>query len=77
MLRSLLHQGIPIRNDHAGGSNLSVIFEQVATESAWIYESKYQSPLIVNEQIKIMANKVLCYLLNDIQPQRLFSLLNS
>ena len=75
VLRSLLRQGIPIRNDHAGGSNLSVILDQVAAESAWVNECKYQSPLIVNEQIKIMANKVLRSLLNDIQPQCLFSLL--
>lgn len=75
VLRSLLRQGLPIRNDHAGGSNLCVILDQVASESAWIKEGKYQSPLIVNEQIGIMAHRVLWSLLGDMLPQHWYSLL--
>ena len=75
VLRSLLRQGLAIRNDHAGGSNLSVILDQVASESAWVKEGKYQSPLIVNELIGLMAHRVLRSLLGDMLPQRWFSLL--
>ena len=51
----LLRQGIAIRNDHAGGSNLSIELEKVLGESAWVTEGKYQSPECVNEMIEIMA----------------------
>ena len=63
-LHYLLRQGIAIRNDHAGGSNLSVMLEKVLGESHWV---KYQSPECINEMIEIMAHKVLRSLLNDIQ----------
>ena len=43
-LHFLLHQGITIRNDHVWGSNLSVMLEKVLDKSAWVTESKYQSP---------------------------------
>ena len=34
VLRYLLRQGIAIRNDHAGGSNLSIMLEKVLDESS-------------------------------------------
>lgn len=70
----LLHQGIAIRNDHAGGSNLSVMLENVLGESAWVTEGKYQSPCI-NEMIEIMAHKVLRSLISDVQSHKWYSIL--
>ena len=32
-LRFLVHQALPVRNDNAGGSNLSVLLESVLDES--------------------------------------------
>ena len=55
----LLHQGISLRNDHAGGSNLTIMLEQVLDESSWVKENKYQSPECVNEMIEIMGHSVL------------------
>ena len=49
VLRFLLQQGLFIRNDHAGGSNLSVMLESVLGENLWVHDSKYQSPEIINE----------------------------
>ena len=74
-LHYLLRQGIAIRNDHAGGSNLSVMLEKVLGESHWVNEGKYQSPECINEMIEIMAHKVLRSLLNDIQAHKWFSIL--
>ena len=50
------------------------MLDQVLEECAWVKESKYQSPLIVNELISIMAHKVLRSLLVML-PQCWFSLL--
>ena len=74
-LHYLLCQGIAICNDHAGGSNLSVMLEEVLGESHWVNEGKYQSPECINEMIEIMAHKVLHSLLNDIQAHKWFSIL--
>ena len=51
------------------------MLDQVLEECAWVKESKYQSPLIVNELISIMAHLVLHSLLVDMLPQCWFSLL--
>ena len=48
-LQYLLRQGLSVRNDHSGGSNLSVLLEGVLDEQLWIKESKYESPEIINE----------------------------
>lgn len=40
VLRTLLRQGLSVRNDHTGGSNLTVILDQVLDECAWIKEGK-------------------------------------
>ena len=71
----LLHQGIVIRNDHAGGSNLSVKLEKVLGESAWVTEGKYHSPECVNEMIEIMAHKVLHSLISDVQSHKWYFIL--
>ena len=69
-LHYLLCQGIAICNDHANGSNLSVMLEKVLGESAWVTEGKYQSPEYANEMIEIMAHKVLCSLISDVQSHK-------
>ena len=58
----LLYQRSAVVNDHAGGSNLLVMLENVLGDSAWEAEGKYQSPECVNKMIKIMAHEVLCSL---------------
>ena len=75
VLHYLLRQGIAIRNDHAGGSNLSVMLEKVLDESAWVTEGKYQSPECINEMIEIMAHKVLRSLISDVQSHKWYSIL--
>ena len=64
-----------ICNDHAGGSNLSVLLETVLEENKWVSDKKYQSPAIINEMVEIMAYKVLCSLLAEISSRSWFSLL--
>ena len=71
----MLRQGLSIRNDHAGGSNLSVLLETVLEENNWVSDKKYQSPEIVNEMIEIMAHNVLRSLLSEISSRSWFSLL--
>lgn len=74
-LRYLLRQGLSIRNDHAGGSNLSVLLETVLEENNWVSDKKYQSPEIINIMIEIMAHKVLRSVLAEISSHSWFSLL--
>lgn len=74
-LRYLLRQGLPIRNNHAGGSNLSVLLENVLEENKWVSDKKYQSPEIINEMVEIMAHKALRSLLAEISSRSWFSLL--
>ena len=70
--RYLLRQGISLCNDHAGGSNLTIMLEQVLDESSWVKENKYQSPECVNE---IMGHSVLRTIVNEITSRKWFSLL--
>ena len=74
-LRFLLQQGLSIRNDDAGGSNLTVLLEHVLDEKSWVEGSKYQSPEIINKIIEIMAHTALCSLLADINSRPWFSLM--
>ena len=74
-LRYLLCQGMAIRNDHAGGSNLTVMLQQVLDEGSWVSENKYQSPEVINELIEIMAHIALRSLLHDVMSQKWFALL--
>ena len=74
-LRYVLRQGLAIRNDHAGGSNLTVLLQMVLDEDRWVQESRYQSPEIVNELIEIMANDVLRSMLASMFRQHWFALL--
>ena len=66
---------MPIRNNHAGGSNLSVLLETVLEENKWVSDKKYQSPEIINEMVEIMAHKALRSLLAEISSRLWFSLL--
>ena len=74
-LRYVLRQGLAIRNDHVGGSNLTVLLQMVLDEDKWVQESRYQSPEIVNELIEIMANDVLRSMLASMFRQHWFALL--
>ena len=74
-LRYVLRQGLAIRNDHSGGSNLTVLLQMVLDEDKWVQESRYRSPEIVNELIEIMANDVLRSMLASMFRQHWFALL--
>ena len=74
-LRYLLQQGLSIRNDHSGGSNLTVMLQDVLDESSWVECKKYQSPEIVNEIVQLLAHKVLRSLISDLLSQTWFALL--
>ena len=74
-LRYLLRQGIAIRNDHTGGSNLTVMLQKVLDEASWVETHKYLSPEIINEMIELMAHKALRSLISNLVSQRWFSLL--
>ena len=52
-LQYLLQQGLSIRNDHSGGSNLTVMLQNILDESSWVECKKYQSPEIVNEIVQL------------------------
>ena len=60
-LRYLLRQGLSIRNDHAGGSNLTIMLQQVLDEVAWVETNKYQSPEIINEMMALKVLRSLCF----------------
>ncbi len=74
-LHFLLHQGVSIRNDHAGGSNIIVLLEHMLDEKLWVKGNKYQSPEIINEIIEIMAHTALHSLLADVNSSPWFSLM--
>ena len=74
-LRYLLRQGLAVRNDHAGGSNLTIMMQLVLNEKLWVSENKYQSPEVINELIEIMGHKLLRSLLCDIKSQQWFAML--
>lgn len=69
-IRYLLRQGISLRNDHAGGSNLTMMLEQVLEETSWVKENKYQSPECVNEMIEILGHTILHSLLKKVVHQK-------
>ena len=74
-LRYLLRQGLAIRNDHPGGSNLTIMLQTVLDEDRWVQDKRYQSPEIVNEIIEIMGHSLLRSLLANIMRQKWFALL--
>ena len=74
-LRFLLRQGIAIRNDHTGGSNIIVMLQKVLDEASWVETHKYLSPEIINEMIELMAHKALRSLIANLVTQCWFSLL--
>ena len=74
-LHYLLHQGLAIWNDHAGGSNLKILLQMVLDEDNWVQENRYQSPEIVNELIEIMGHNMLRSILSNMFSQHWFALL--
>jgi hypothetical protein len=74
-IRFLLRQGLAVRNDHSGGSNLSIMLQHVLDDNVLIKKDKYQSPEIVNELIELMAHKVLRSVLSEINSRRWFALM--
>lgn len=74
-LRYLLRQGLAVRNDHAGGSNLTIMLQTVLDEDTWVQDKRYQSPEIVNELIEIMGHSLLRSMLANILHQKWFALL--
>ncbi len=74
-LRYLLRQGLAVRNDHAGGSNLTVLLQTVLDEDKWVEDGRYESPEIINELMEIMAHEVLRSMLTEIFSQKCFALL--
>ena len=74
-LKFLLRQALPVRNDHAGGSNLTVLLDSVLEESQWLKNGKYHSPEVINELIEIMAHKVLRSLLSDISSRKWYAIM--
>ena len=67
--------GLLTCNNHAGGSNLTVMLENVTGKNSWVSENKDQSSEIINEMVEIMAHKVLCSLLSEVNLQRWFTLM--
>ena len=74
-LKFLLRQALPVRNEHAGGSNLTVLLDSVLEESQWLKNGKYHSPEVINELTKIMAHKVLRSLLSDISSRKWYAIM--
>eukprot|EP00794_Sanderia_malayensis_P011513 gene11513-12705_t len=79
-LQYLTRQGLAIRWDHEGESNLYQLLktrsEDVPNLNRWIDKSHYTSPDIVNELIEMMGNDVLRSILEDIRSNfGLFSLI--
>ena len=70
LLKYLLRQGLAIRGHDEDEGNLMQLLklrcEDDAELKTWVSERKYLSPVIVNEQIKQMADHVLHSLLTEI-----------
>ena len=71
-MRYLLCQDLAVHNDHAGGSNLTVMMQHVLNEKLWVSENKYQSPEVINELI--MGHKHIRWLLCDFKSRRWFAM---
>lgn len=54
---------------------LNCCLEDVASLRSWMFDRKYQSHDIINEQIKIMAGHVLNTLITDIKNSGIFSII--
>lgn len=69
-IRLLLHQGLSLRGHDDTCGNLHQLLVMVSGDCAdvksWIYDKRYMSHEIVNEQICIMANTLLRLLLTNI-----------
>ena len=69
-LRFLMRQGLPFRG-HGEEGNLYQIMKLQAADcpqlQAWLNNSRYQSPEILNELIELMSKQLLRLLLIDIK----------
>ena len=74
-LRYLLFQGLVIRNDHGGGSNLTLLLRLVLEEEKWVQDNRYHSPEVINELTEIMGHTVLRSILQNMFSQHWFALL--
>lgn len=78
-LKYLLRQGLTIRGHTEGEGNLLQLLLLRAEDNqdlfAWVRDNKYLSPDIFNEEIRLMADFVLCALLSDVRSSTWFSIL--
>ena len=78
-LKYLLRQGLAIRGHDDKEGNLIQLLKLRAEDDSqlrtWLSDGKYLSPVIVNEQIKLMADSVLRGLLSEIRSAPWFSLI--
>ena len=78
-LQYLLRQGLAIRGHDDNKGNLlqllSLRSEDNPEIKTWLCDGKYLLPVIINEQIKLMAEFVLRGLLSDIRSSRWFTII--
>ena len=78
-LKFLLRQGLAIRGHDDQEGNLYQLLKLLSQDSvemqSWLLQGKYLSPVIVNEQIKLMSDFVLRGLLNEIRCTQWFTLI--
>lgn len=78
-LKYLLRQGLAIRGHDDREGNLLQLLKLCEEDDCrlqrWLLDGKYLSPVIVNEQIRLMADHVLCGLLSEIRCALWFSLI--
>ena len=78
-LRYLLRQGLAIRGHEITEGNLYCLLQLRAEDNPhvkkWITDLRYISPDIVNEQIQLMANCILCSVLSEIHEAPFYAIL--
>lgn len=78
-LKYLVRQGLAIRGHDEGEGNLIQLLKLRCDDDRelqlWLTEGRYLSPVIVNEQLKLMANQLLRSLLSDVKSVSWFSIM--
>lgn len=78
-LKYLVRQGLAIRGHDEDEANLMQLLKLRCDDDhklqLWLAEGRYLSPIIVNEQIKLMADEMLRSLLSDIKSVPWFSIM--
>ena len=69
-----MRQCLAVRNDHSGGSNVTLMLEMVLDQVSGVATKNYQSPDIVNEMIMLTACKVLRSVISSILYQTWYSI---